>query len=86
MIGLFKKNQKLVIMDGSSYGVVAQILCIVGVNAFPKGGKLYCRSLDENHPTMKVVEFECSKKRFNHIKNLIDEQYPGLCVYDVKVA
>lgn len=81
---MFNKNRNLVIMDGSD----AYNVFIVRSTVELFGGKKCikeCRSLDEEHPTMKVIKFKANRKAFEDIKLYLNEMRPGLCIYDVAV-
>lgn len=85
-MGLLKSTHNLVIMDGSNkvnvFTIVAKIGEIVGKH---KTCMVKVSSLDENHPTMVVVEYAAGIMKHSKLKKELDKRYPGLCSYDVAV-
>lgn len=85
MRGINKKNFNTVVWDGSDSRVLRNIIGVIGMIGFPKGGNLTYRLLDEDHPTTYVIEGEMKEKDYVTIQNVLDERFPGLCAYGVAI-
>lgn len=86
MMGLAKKNYVTVIMDGSDKDVVDNIrLTFDLVNKCEIGGTS-CHPLSKDHPTTIVIETDTTKERYSEIKCVIEKAYPGLCLFNVRIA
>lgn len=83
MMKLFKKTHNLVVMDGSSTerlcSVMAKLGDIIG------RGIIRVSQLDENHPTMFIMEYQTVLRNHLRIKKELENSYPGLCIHDVAV-
>lgn len=82
MKGLFAKKFTTVVMDGSDVNCVRSITGIMNMINGERYGEINCRSLDANHPTMKVIDIYTTKRRFDQIQGVIEQVYPGLCVFN----
>lgn len=80
--GLFVRNYTTVVMDGSNNDYINAITGIIDMMTGERYGKATCRTLDSNHPTTKVIEVCTGRKRFNQIQDVIEQVYPGLCVFN----
>lgn len=85
MNSLFRRKRNVVVMDGSNKEVLNEVIGLFGVVAYPNGGKFTHRPLDENHPNMIVIEAKLRKNEFENARQILEEIYPGLCIYDVAV-
>lgn len=83
MMKLFKKTHNLVVMDGSSTERLCSIMVKLG-DIIGRGIVRVSR-LDENHPTMFIMEYQTGLRNHQKIKKELDKNYPGLCIYDVAV-
>lgn len=81
MLGYRKFN--IVIMDGSSKWVNREIAGIVDMATDRKIGKTRPRPLDQSHPTMKVISRITTYDKFREACKIIENTYPGLCVFKV---
>ena len=83
MMNLFKKTHNLVLMDGSS----KECLCSIMVKLGDIIGKevVTVSKVDNNHPTMILMEYKTGLRNNQKIKKELDRNYPGLCIYDVAV-
>lgn len=83
--GLFSKSKKFttVVMDGSDEETVRNIRESMNIVTKEKYGTATCRSLDNGHPTIKVIDVYTTTKVYNKIQQMIENAYPGLCVFDV---
>lgn len=79
---MIKRKRNIVVMDGSDVRRLAAIDSISRMIALNKNVSTY-RMLDMVHPTMMVLEVKCSKRKFENLQYVIDNLYPGLCIYDV---
>ena len=82
MKGLFVKRFTTVVMDGSDVDRVRAIMGIMGMMNNERYGEATCRELDANHPTMKVIDIYTRRRRFDQIQSVIEQVYPGLCVFN----
>ncbi len=86
ILGNFKKQHKVIVMDGTNKKSLGEIIGIIGMLAYGNGrGRFTYRQLDEQHPSIYVVEFKSNLNEFSNIIDLLDERHPGLCIYDVAV-
>ena len=81
MKGLFVKKFATVVMDGSDENVVSTITESINIVTKERYGESTCRSFDSEHPTMKVIETYTKPKTYKKIQNMIENSYPGLCVF-----
>lgn len=79
------KKYVTVIMDGSDRYVVREILGIVNMVTKRRFGKMRCRKLDSNHPTMKIIKTWTNAETYRQMRRTIELQYPGLCAFDVTI-
>lgn len=82
MIGLIRKNYKTVVMDGSNEKVLKDI--VNGMETATRG-KAKCYPLDDDHPTMMIIETKTNKKKYDIIQSVVEFMYPGLCVFNPKI-
>lgn len=82
MAGFIVKKFTTVIMDGSDKSIVKDITGVINMMTKERRGKAICRSLDKNHPTMKVIETYTTSRTYNMIREAIEEIYPGLCIFN----
>ena len=80
MTGTIVKNHTTVIMDGSNREVVNDILNAMDV--FVGCEHVECKPLDSKHPTMMVVETTADEFTYGIAQNVIENLYPGLCVFN----
>lgn len=80
---LFNRKHNLVVMDGSSterlYSVMVKLGDVIG------RGIVRVSRLDENHPTMFLMEYQTGLRNHLKIKKELENSYPGLCIHDVAV-
>lgn len=83
--GVFSKSKKFttVVMDGSDEETVRIIRESMNIVTEEKYGAATCRSLDGKHPSIKVIDVYTTKKVYDKIQRMIEDAYPGLCVFDV---
>lgn len=83
--GLFSKSKKFttVVMDGSNEETVRIIRESMNIVTEERYGEATCRSSDNGNPTIKVIDVITTKKIYNKIQRMIENAYPGLCVFDV---
>ena len=74
-----------VIMEGSSKFVNREIVGMIDMVTRRMIGKSKCRSLDRQHPTMKVVKRFTNASRYRDARRLVETYYPGVCAFDVDV-
>ena len=82
MKGLFVKKFTTVVMDGSDADRIDAITGIINMMTEERHGAATCRELDSDHPTMKVIEIHTRRGIFNQIQGVIEQVYPGLCVFN----
>ena len=82
---LFKNNYATVVMDGSNPAALSDIIGIHAACMYPNDARISYRAMDNNHPTMMVIESYCSKDTYERIHKLVDEKYAGLCVFNANV-
>lgn len=80
---LFNRKHNLIVMDGSSkerlYSIIVKLGDIIGRET------VQVNRLDENHPTMFVMEYRTGLLNHLKVKNELENSYPGLCIHDVAV-
>ena len=83
--GLTSKSKKFttVVMDGSDEETVRIIRESMNIVTKERYGEATCRSLNNGHPTIKVIDVYTTTKIYNKIQRMIENAYPGLCVFDV---
>ena len=74
-----------VVMDGSSKFECREIAGIIDMVTNRRFGKSKARSLDKDHPTMKVIKRFTTAERYRQAKLIIEKTYPGNCVYDARL-
>lgn len=77
-----KKKYATVIMDGSDENKVKHIKSILGMLALERDEDMNCRPLDEQHPTMTVIEAIMTPLNYAIVMDTVEGAYPGLCVFD----
>lgn len=83
---LLKSTHNLVIMDGSNKEKVVTIMSKIGdIIGKRKSCVVKVSRLDENHPTMILIEYATGIINHSKLKKELDKRYPGLCIYDVAV-
>ena len=75
---------KTVIMDGSDKKKVKEITSIFEMMKNKRFSKIKAKPIDANHPTMLVFTTLMSAQRYHDTRRIINQAYPGLCVFDVK--
>ena len=85
MKGLFAKNFKTVILDGSDSDVVNTITCAIDIVTKERYGSSICRDFNGTLPTAKIVETRTDKKTYRKICGMIERSYPGLCIFSASV-
>lgn len=78
----FIVEQTTVIMDGSDRRTVREIMRLIDAVSGTKHGKAKCRRLDGKHPTAKVIISKSTGRVYDKIREILDERYPGLCIYN----
>ena len=79
---MFRK--KIVVMDGSDKDRLMAMSAIIKMMTSEKN-KVTCEPLDEDHPTIIVVEFKSNRTIYDQIANIFEELWPGLCTANVAV-
>ena len=82
MAGFKVKDFTTVIMDGSDKEVVDTITDVIDLITEKQHGESSSSPLDSDHPTMMVVVTKTNKKIYNMIQEVIEDLYPGLCVFN----
>lgn len=82
MAGFIRKKYTTIVMDGSNEKVLNDI--INGMETATHG-KAECRPLDDDHPTMMIIETKTNKKTYNIIRDVVEFMYPGLCVFNPRI-
>ena len=82
MAGFIRRNYKTVVMDGSNEEVLKDI--INGIETATKG-EAKCYPLDDDHPTMMIIETRTCKRIYDVIQSVVEFMYPGLCVFNPKI-
>ena len=82
MKGIFVKKFTTVVMDGSDATCVESITGIMNMMTDERHGKATCRAFDSDHPTMKVIDIYTRRRRFDQIQKVIEQTYPGLCIFN----
>lgn len=85
MTGLDKKKYVTVIMDGSNKSVVEHIRLACDLVNQCEIGSAVCYPLSDEHPNVVIVETITTRKLYNDIKSVIEETYPGLCLFNVSL-
>lgn len=83
-----KKERSFLIMDGSDKKFVKEIKSLSEmfvcrsriINAL--FGRIKVRSLDANHPTMKVVTIKSGYRSWSDLRKLLEKNYAEQCVFD----
>lgn len=83
MLGI--KLYKTVIMDGSNTKTVKEITNIFDIMLNKKFSKIKAKPIDKDHPTMLVFSTLMSAQRYHDTRRIINQAYPGLCVFDANV-
>ena len=83
----YPRRFSTVIMDGTNTDIVLDIAHIIRDFARSAGGR-FCSAmpLDEDHPTMCVMEAVMTIPVYKILAGIISEKYPGLCVFDLPLA
>lgn len=74
-----------VIMDGSSKFVNREIRGLLDMTTRRIFGKSRFRKLDQDHPTMVVMERYTTAEKYRQARRTIEEFYPGVCSFDVTI-
>ena len=83
MLGI--KMYKTAIMDGSDKKKVKEITSIFEMMKNKRFGKIKAKQVDKDHPTMLVFTTIMSAQRYHDTRRIINQAYPGLCVFDAKM-
>lgn len=83
MLGI--KIYKTVIMDGSDKKKVKEITSIFEMMKNKRFGKIKAKPIDKDHPTMLYFTTIMSAQRYHDTRRIINQAYPGLCVFDANV-
>lgn len=75
-----------VIADGSDKEVVDKIRFMFDLVTKREIGSTPCRPLSKSHPTTIVIETETNKERYEAIQEIVEVLYPGLCLFNVRIA
>jgi hypothetical protein len=82
MIGFRIKNYTIIVMDSSQPTVLSDIIMTVRkMTGEQYSGQVRCCK-PEGRPRLMIIEFKAKKKTYNQIKEVIENKYPGLCVFD----
>lgn len=79
------KFYKTVIMDGSDKKKVKEITSIYEMSQNRRFSKIKAKPIDKEHPTMLVFTTLMSAQRYHDTRRIINQTYPGLCVFDVQM-
>lgn len=82
MTGFIVKKYSTVVMDGSDMEVISFITGLISLITRGRHGGVTCRPLDDEHPTMMVIETRTTKNTYDVIEEMLTEYYPGLCVFN----
>ena len=86
MTGLLERDYVTVIMDGSNKEVVDDIRLTFDLVTQCEIGGTRCHPLSTEHPTIMVIETNMTKETYSEIKWVIERTYPGLCLFNVRIA
>lgn len=82
MTGSVLTKNVIAVMDASKRelleGICGWVLSIGGKDVW--NGKIY--PLDNQHPTIKVIEFKTTEEAYRSMQFVIEDLYPGLCVFN----
>lgn len=82
MLGI--KLYKTVIMDGSDKKKVKEITSIFEMMKNKRFSHIKAKPIDKDHPTMLEFKVLMSAQRYHDTRRIINQAYPGLCVFNVK--
>lgn len=82
MAGFIVKKYATVVMDGSDIEVLSFITGFINLMTKKRHGEATCRPLDNDHPTMMVIETRTTGNIYDVIQEMLSEYYPGLCVFN----
>lgn len=77
------RDYQTLIMDGSDPYVVRDILSMI--DFLTESETTINHPLDEEHPTIIVLETKTNEVVYNLIEALIESEFPGLCVFNPEV-
>lgn len=75
---------KTVIMDGSDKKKVKEITSIFEMIQNRRFSRIKAKPIDKDHPTMLVLTTLMSAQRYHDTRRIINQAYPGLCIFDAK--
>lgn len=76
-----KQKYNTVVMDGSSFPVVDDIKEMIDMMVGNRHGS-FCTPIDNEHPTMILIETETTEDEYNQAADIIECLYPGLCTFN----
>ena len=80
------KNYVTVITDGSNKRIVDNIKLMFDLASQNKIGGTKCRPLSKAHPTTMVIETSLSDDIYTEVQEVIENVYPGLCIFNAIIA
>ena len=83
MLGI--KRYHTVIMDGSDKKKVDAITSIFDMAISKRFSNIQAKPISEDHPTILVFTAIMSAQHYHDCRRIINETYPGLCVFDAKM-
>lgn len=83
MLGI--KKYTTVIMDGSDKKKVKEITSIFEMMKNKRFSRIKAKPIDKDHPTMLAFTTIMSAQRYHDTRRIINDAYPGLCVFDAKM-
>ena len=85
MKGIEFKLNTIVIMDSSNKGNVTYITDMLRAwNAYGGNPRVY--PLSKNHSSILVVKMQLEERDINHVNDLIERRFPGLCIFNPPMA
>lgn len=82
MTGFRIKNYTITVMDSSQPTILSDIIMTVRKTTEEQySGQVRCYK-PEGRPRSMIIEFKAKKKTYIRIKEVIENKYPGLCVFN----
>lgn len=63
---------------------VGTIMSAIDIVTNERYGKATCREFNSAYPEQMVIEFNTTRKVFNKIRQMIENAYPGTCVFNAQ--
>ena len=83
LVGEKTRNYQTLIMDGSDPYVVRDILLMIDL--ITGDFETINHPLDEEHPSIIVLETKTNKDVYELIEVVIESEFPGLCIFNPEV-